>query len=165
MSPLLLDLSEQLSIPLEFYSYPPPNPPSSDMLMSVFGGKTWATKFRDGMQKYTLKQWLETPAYFVDSTRDYRTREQVLKHISNKEGGAHYDDKIVAIVDCLRRFSKGNDKHHIDGVQMFLLDVSALIYWLGTRMCYSWDCRQKSISKVTDPKIIKLDAEFEAVRI
>jgi hypothetical protein len=132
--------------------------------MSIIGGKTWATKPCAGMQKYNLKQWLEIPAYFIDSTRDYRTREQVLKHISNKEGGAHYDDQIVAIVDCMKRISKGSDKYSINGIQMFLMDLSALVYWVGTRMGFIWNCRQKSIDEKTDPRIVKLDSHFEALK-
>ena len=104
MTPLLLDLSDQLSIPLELYSVPHQTTiPGPNMVASILGGQTWSPKPHQGMQKCTLKLWLELPAYFVDSTHDYRSREQVLKHISNKEGGAHYDNHVVAIVDCLRR--------------------------------------------------------------
>lgn len=166
MTPLLLDLSNQLGIPLELYSTPPEaSTPSPNLATSIVVGKTWATRPHIGMRKYTLKQWLELPTYFIDSTRDYRTREQVLKHISNKEGGAHYDDQLVAIVDCIRRISAGNQEHAFNGIQMFLMDLSALVYWSGKRMGYIWNCRQKSINEATDPRIEKLDAQFDSLVI
>jgi hypothetical protein len=158
MTPLLFDLAEQISIPLEFYSIShqieTPNP---DMISAAFVGQTWAPKYHEGMQKFTLKQWLELPAYFIAATRDYRTRDQVLKHISNKEGGAHYDSHIVAIVDYLSRITSGGENRITkNGIHMFLSDMSALVYWLGIRMCYIWNCRQKSIDESTDLRIKKL---------
>ena len=166
MTPLLLDLSDQLGIPLELYSISHQvNIPDPNLAGAILVGKTWSPKLHNGMKKYTLKQWLELPTYYIDSTRDYRTREQVLKHIANKEGGAHYDNQIVAIVDCLKRISGGGQNRTYNGIQMFLLDISALVYWSSMRMGYIWNCRQKSIDETTDPRIAKLDAQFDALVI
>ena len=166
MAPLLLNLSEELNIPLELYSMPPkPLKAPIGLVASIYGGKTWATKERPGFIKYTLKGWLEAPAYFVNKTRDYRTRNQVIKHISNKEGGAHYDKEIVAVVDNLRRQSRGNNERELNGLQLFLLDVSSLVFWLGTRMGYTWNDREKGVDEKTDGRITKLDHQFEALII
>lgn len=167
MTPLLLDLSDQLGIPLELYSIPHRvTIPSPNMAASIIAGKTWSPKPHNGLQKYTLEQWLKLPTYYVDLTHDYRTREQVLKHISNKEGGAHYDIQIVAIVDCLKRITGGaQDRTIWNGIQMFILDVSALVYWAGMRMGYIWNCGQKLKDEKTDPRITKLDTQFDALTI
>ena len=162
MNPLILDLAEELNIPLEFYSYSPKSVKAGlEVVFSAYGFKTWAVKDQPGLRRYTLQEWLEVPAWFVDSTKDYRTRNQVLKHISNKEGGSHYDKKIADIVDCLRR-QMGST---YDGLQFFLMDMSALVFWQGTRMICVWNCRQNGLNEQTYHKIINLDNEFEKLYI
>ncbi len=166
MTPLLIDLSDELRIPLKLYSMPPKRISApKGLVASIYGAKTWATKEHPGFIMYTLKEWLEAPAYFVDKTMDYRSRNQVIKHISNKEGGSHYDKEIVAIVDNLRRQFRGNKDGEINGLQLFLLDVSALVFWVGTRMGYIWNDREKGIDETTDIRIINLDKQFEELII
>lgn len=166
MTPLLLDLSDELLIPLELYSLPPkPLKAPQELVASLYGGKTWSTKDRPDFIKYTLKEWLTAPAYFVDETMDYRTRNQVIKHISNKEGGSHYDKKVAVIIDNLRRQFRGSQNGEINGLQLFLLDVSALVFWIGTKMGYVWNCMEKGIDEKTDERIVELDYQFEELVI
>jgi hypothetical protein len=59
----------------------------------------------------------------------------------------------------------GGGKHTFNGIQMFLLDISALVYWIGTRMRFIWNCRQNAVDEATDPRIIKIDNQFDAFAI
>jgi hypothetical protein len=166
MTPLLLGLSAAIGVPIEFYGLPAqPGPIKPNLLATVVSGVTWSPRPADRMVKTHLAAFLKDPFYFVPSTRDYRTREQVLKHISNKEGGAHYDEQLVAVVDTMRRaFASFKDPSGAEfvqtGIQLFLLDLSALVYWAGMRMGYVWNDRTKGLDETKDERITRIDAQF-----
>lgn len=162
MSPLLIEIADGQGIPLEFYSHAPkPEKAPVGLAAHIYAYKTWSVKQQPNMQKYLLKEWLEAPAYFVDQTRDFRTRNQVIKHLSNKEGGSHYDKKVALIVDNLKRTTGSN----YNGIQFFLMDVSCLVYWLGTRLLFAIEDGNNEALTEGDSRIVGLDVEFDKVRI
>lgn len=179
MKPLLLQLSEETDIPLTIYSYPPePEKETGNVVASIFGGKTWSPMPQDGFVKYQLKEWLNTPAYFTDTTKVYKTRNQVIKDIANNEGGSHYSEEIPHIVDTLARQTTGIGNQKIaDGLQMALLDIAPAIYWIGNKLLIelenkeiennlvlSNDYRKMKLQEIQN-RIMSLDMEFAALKI
>jgi hypothetical protein len=162
MKPLLIEIADEQGIPLEFYSHTPkPTKAPDNLAAHIYAYKTWSINQQSNMQKYSLKEWLDAPAYFVDQTRDFRSRNQVIKHLSNTEGGSHYDTKTAAIVDNLKRTTGSN----YGGVQFFLMDVSCLISWLGERLLLTIENRQSGLAIEDDIRISRLDEGFDNVRI
>jgi hypothetical protein len=97
-------------------------------------------------------------AYYIHETRNYRNRNQLLKHLSDTEGGSHYHRELVPVVNMLKRV-KGSK---LNGVQMFLIDMSALVYWLGKRLLYIWECKKEgALPLPMDKNLRKLDETFD----
>ncbi len=164
--PLLLELAKELKLPLDFYSAPPPsNPPPPDLAIHITMGKSWSVKPRRLLIKYTLDEWLSTPAFFTDSSREYQPRNAILERIANKDGGTHYDEKIDPIVDYMQRQTLSIGDKHFDGIQLFLLDISALVYWQGSRLIHLLRCRETGIYSFQDKELIILDNHFDKVTI
>lgn len=86
MQPFLLNLAEEFDIPLEIYSHPKKTN-KKGMVFSAIVGKTWSPVNRPGFVKYSLKEWLEVPTFFTDTTKDIKNRNQLIKDTSNYEGG------------------------------------------------------------------------------
>ena len=83
MNPLLLDLADEREVALEMYStQPKPQKAPDGLLAHAYGSKTWAVYPSNGMQKYELRDWLNAPAYYVDSTKNFRSRNQIIKHLA-----------------------------------------------------------------------------------
>lgn len=101
------------------------------------------------MVKYNLVGWLESPAYLVDSNKEFLSRNQILKHLSNKEGGSHYDKVIVEVVDYLKRFKGTN----FNGVEMFFMDLGSLTHWLGARLILTYAGRSEGVDENKNEKI------------
>ena len=161
-TPLLIDMSEHLQIPLTFYSIPPkPDTPAANLVSSLRAYKDWSVQPRPGMQIFVLKDWLTCRAFFVDGTHTFATRNDVLRQISESEGGAHYDLKIKQIVDSLRRSVGSN----YDGAQFFLVNLGALVFWLGRRLLLVEECRRNTIDVSTDSSVRELDSYFDSLEI
>lgn len=134
MQPLLINLANELGIQLELYSRPEIKHKNKNLAASVVAGKTWAVKYYEGFKKFTLSEWLETPFYYADTSKNLKTRNQVIKDVSNNEGGSHYGDETPHIVDSLNRVTISTGSQSIDGVKQVLLDIAPLVYWLGERL-------------------------------
>jgi hypothetical protein len=115
--------------------------------------------------KYTLDDWLSIPAYFVDSSTAYQPRNAILERIANKDGGAHYDEKVDPIVDYMQRQTLSIGGKEFDGIQLFLLDISALVYWQGRRLVHLLRCRETGTYSFQDKDLITLDDHFDKVTI
>ena len=162
LTPLLLDLSDRLQIPLEFYSFPPKPPtPRPNLVSSTTVSKDWAIKASAGMQKFILRDWLLCPAFFVDRTHKFVTRNDVLRQISESEGGAHFDLNVKEIIDSLSR-SFGSI---YNGKQFFLVNLSALVFWSGQRMLFIADCRDRNADTAQDERVREHDSFFNALII
>jgi len=163
MNPLLINLSKELAIPLELFSFVPPEISNSEKLVgSIISGKTWTTKNMEGTQKYILEDWLNIQIYYADTSRQFKTRNQVLKDMSNTMGGSHYGDDIPHVVDMLKRVSIGNESQTIDGIEMVLTDIAPLVYWLGKRLILKYQIKElNSISIITETYKIKRKLELE----
>jgi hypothetical protein len=160
MAPLLIELSEELSIPLEFYSFPPiDNQFPSKLPVYGYCCQTWSVTPKENMIRYNLKEWLKSPAYLIDTVQEFRSRNQILKHLSNKEGGSHYDKVIVDVVDYLSRFKGTN----FNGIQMFLMDMGSLTHWLGTRLTLIHECRSEGSDENINEKIKNIDRVFDSL--
>ena len=166
MHPLLLELAEELNIPLKLYSRPGKvNPPPADLLGAIICGKTWSTRQHPGLIEFELRTWLETHRYHVDALKIYTTPNEVLRAIAEKSGGVHYDPDRAPSEESLSRASRGNDSLQETGVQMFLQDIAALVYWMGMRLGYTWNCRLKGIDSEQDQRIIAFDAHMEKIQV
>ncbi len=166
MHPLLLELAEELNIPLKLYSLPGKiNPPPDNFLAAIICGKTWATRQHPGLIEFELRTWLETPRYHVDTLKIYTTPNEVLRAIAEKSGGVHYDSDRAPSEESLSRSTRGNDSFQETGVQMFLQDIAALVYWMGMRLGYVWNSQLKSIDPEQDQRIIALDEHMEKIQV
>lgn len=163
MNPLLINLSKELDIPLELFASPPPKISKSQKLVSSYtGGKTWTTQNKKGTKKYILEDWLNTPIYYAETSKQFKTRNQVLKDISNTMGGSHYDDHVPHIVDTFKRVSIGSGSQFINGIEMVLIDIAPLVYWLGKRLILEYKIKElNSISITTETYYIKRKLELE----
>ena len=164
MSPLLLELASELNLPLEFYSAPPEeqedlNPNVNTV--QVKASKTWSINPLQGLQKYSLEEWLESPAYLISKTQEFRCRNDVLRQISEGEGGAHFDKKIKIIVDELQRQSGSR----YNGIQFFLVDMSALVYWLGQSLVIIYECIQSGMDINSNKELQNLRNNFQELHI
>lgn len=169
MKPLLINLSKELEIPLELFAPTPLEISNSEKLAgSITIGKTWTTNNREGTQRYILEDWLNTPIYYSETSKHFKTRNQVIKNISNTIGGSHYDDDIPHIVDTLKRISAGNESHVMDGVEMILTDIAPLVYWLGKRLILEYQIKElKTVSIITETfknkKKLELESEIKKI--
>jgi len=163
MTPLLIDIAKHMNMPLEFYSTAPKRKIDIEprLIASVIAGRNWNVYPSINLQKYTLEEWLMTPAYFISKTREYRNRNDVLRQISESEGGAHFDRVVKEIVDELQRQSGSR----YNGIQFFLVDLSALVFWLGKRFLLSINCDRNSIDPQNDERIKKHDEYFNNLHI
>ena len=162
LTPLLLDLADQLQIPLEFYSFPPkPAIPRPNLVASVTVSKDWSIRARPEMQKFSLRNWLICPAYFVEKTHKFVSRNDVLRQISESEGGAHFDLSIKEIIDGLHRSTGSN----YSGIHFFLIYVSALVFWSGKKLLLVNECRNSGVDANTDPRTHELDDFFDKLKI
>ncbi len=164
MTPLLLDLASEVNVPLEFYSRPPeennninPNVKTARILT----GKSWSINPQQGLQKYTLYEWLKSPSYFISKSQEFRSRNDVLRQISESEGGAHFDKNIKIIVDELQRQSGSR----YNGIQFFLVDISALVYWLGQSLIITYECLQKGNNPSVSNELKNLNDYFQELHI
>ena len=163
MTPLLIDVAKYLNVPLEFYSTAPKKQRDIEpgLVASVIAARSWYVYPRIDLQKFTLEEWLTSPAYFVSKTREYKNRNDVLRQISESEGGAHFDGVVKEIVDELQRQSGSR----YNGIQLFLVDLSALVFWLGRRLLLTNDCHSKGIDPGNDERIKKHDEFFNKLHI
>lgn len=163
MNPLLINLSKELDIPLELFASPPPKITKSQKLVSSYtSGKTWTTQNKVGTKKYILEDWLNTPIYYAETSKQFKTRNQVLKDISNTMGGSHYDDHVPHIVDTFERVSIGSGSQYINGIEMVLIDISPLVFWLGKILILKWKIKElDNISIITETYKIRKKLELE----
>jgi len=164
MTPLLLDLAKEINLPLEFYSLPPEEKKSLAPHVNtvrIITSKSWSIEPQPGMQRYTLEEWLELPAYLVTKTQEFKCRNDVLRQISESEGGAHFDKKIKIIVDELQ-WQSGS---RYNGIQFFLVDISALVYWLGQRLVIWYKCMQKGDDPSSNNELKELRDNFQNLHI
>ena len=163
MTPLLIDVAKYLNLPLEFYSTAPKKQSDIEpgLAVSIIAAKSWFVYPRKDLQKFTLEEWLMSPAYFLSNTREYRNRNDVLRQISESEGGAHFDRVVKEIVEELQRQSGSR----YNGIQLFLVDLSALVFWLGRRLLLINDCHSKGIDPSNDERIKKHDEFFDKLHI
>jgi hypothetical protein len=162
LTPLLIDIAAKLEIPLEFYALPAKSgDPPAGLVSSTRVWRSWQVFQRPDLRKFVLREWLLSPAYFIDRTHQYATTNDVLRQLADTDGGAHFDLDIKNIVDSLRR-STGS---RYDGLQFFLVEVSALVFWLGKRLLLVHDRRSKSLDFLHDAEIHEHDKEFDTLNI
>jgi hypothetical protein len=104
---------------------------------------------------------IERTTYFIDRTHQYATTNDVLRQLAETDGGAHFDLDIKNIVDSLRR-STGS---RYDGLQFFLVELSALVFWLGKRLLLIHDRRSTGLDFLYDAEICEHDKYFDSLII
>ena len=133
MHPLLINLSEELEIPLAIYSYAPIEEKDTEKTLGIAViGKTWSTMPCAGFVFYTLKDWMLSPIYYSDV--GYKNRNQIVKDYANNMGPSHYTDEVPHSIETLRRMPMKTEGSPHDGVILALCDISEAVLWLGKRL-------------------------------
>ena len=164
-NPLLINLSNELGIPLIIYSLPKQKV-SENITSLVTIGKTWSLVPRDGFIEYNLEQWMQTEIYFTDTTKQLKTRNQFIKNLSNSEGGTHYSEEVEHIVDTLNRVEISSCNN---GTNAALLDIAEAVYWLGELLLIYNDKNQLESDCLLKPeikkmKLVKLEAHIRRTK-
>jgi hypothetical protein len=149
LNPLLVNLSKELNIPLEIYSLEEQKVTNKTTSLLITG-KTWSFMPKKGYVKYNLEEWIQVPIYFTDTTRTLKTRNQLIKDLSNSEGGTHYADEIEHIVDTLNRVTISN---YNNGTNAALLDIAEAVYWAGIIFINYYNKRQIENDCLLQPDI------------
>jgi len=134
--PLLLDLAEELSFPLECFG--PPNSNQTDPLFKglvfrISGRIIGFEPFSPAQRKYFLKDWLDANILVVDGL--FYTPNEVLRTFSDKEA-SHYDknsdDKIDKLKEIIHHnyFKGGN----INEVDRFLIETATYIVTVSNNL-------------------------------
>jgi len=157
MHPLLINLSKELHIELEFYALTGSDDQKKSS--STVIGKTWSPIPRDGFQKYLLEDWLMVNDFFAFGSMQFKNRNQIIKDTSNFEGGTHYLEETPHIVDSLKKERVGR----LDNLSRTLLDISELVFYLGHLLIIDYECNVikslKIITKEEQDKKLK-DLEY-----
>lgn len=164
MHPLILNLSEELNIPLFIYA-PPTRAKDKDLVFSTIVGKTWSLKKIEGCEQFTLKKWLGEEVYFAENPQNLKSRNQIIKDTSNFEGGAHYIDETPHIVDTLQRVSFSDGQNNLTKT---LLDIAEAVYCLGNILILEYEKSKILKSNFLSEAAIKdrsLQIEIEKERI
>ena len=161
LQPLLLNQAEKYGVELVIFSSPSkPRKGEPGLVGSVIAYKTWSTIPVDGFRKYALREWLLARAFFNDRSKEYESRNRLIRDLANKSA-AHYDDHVSELADSVRRGSGSN----YTGEQFFIIDTSAAIYYLGVRFIRTMKAQIEGRDPANDESIMALDAEFQALRI
>lgn len=163
-TPLLLNLSEELEIPLEIYVQSQ-DYDTQDLCAVIKGSKNWFINNYKEREKMLLKEWLNMNSYYISRTKEFKSRNELIKVISNKQGGSHYDNMIHNFVDELNRQTIGDNEsdEENNGVEIMLLDVASAVYFTGMKMGYMWYDLQNELNPVEDPRIIELYNNFRDI--
>lgn len=144
MHPLLLDLAEDLNIPLGIFSIPQKgDKPNQKLLLSLVGERTWNTKPEKRWVKYSLNDWMQIPFYHSNGSKEYRSRNQILQNISYNEAETsqplskqlNYDDMLSA-----------------------LFDISQAVLWLGSRLLLITKLRDLSQANFLSADVVEQES-------
>jgi hypothetical protein len=161
LRPLLLDHADKFGIELSLFSRPPkPRKGEPGLAASMIAFKTWSVLPAGDFCRYSLREWLLARAYFNDRTKEYESRNRLIRDMANKSA-AHYDDHISEFADSIRRGSGSNYR----GDQFFIIDTAAAVYYLGVRFIRIMKARFEGRDAEADQSIADLDVEFQALRI
>lgn len=162
LRPLLLDLAEKENIALRLYSYPPkPEKGPPNLAGHILSMQTWSVFPADGFQEYALRDWIQARAYHVHSTNTYRSRNDVIRQLTEK-GAVHYDEEVGEIVADL----KGIFSSKFNGMQFFVLETAKAIGYLGVRLLIVRQLRQEGVlNPERHDRVLSHDKEFAAVRL
>lgn len=134
--PLLLEIMNEFKIQPIIYSFPEQTNPH--LIHSLYNDISWGVVPRPNLNiPYLFEKWLNIPAYVlsIDSGIQRFNRIKLIKHIADKHGGAHYDRDISPLYDNLSEtyisVGKEPNKRKMTGIQLFLLDISMAIHYIG----------------------------------
>jgi len=162
MRPLLLDLADELQTNLTLQSGPAkPKVPETGLLASIIALKTWAVIPKPRFQTYSLRNWMLARAYHANPANEYHSRNDIVRNLTDK-GAVHYDTDVALLVDSFRRtFSSG-----YDGLQFFMLDTSAAVVYLGSRLLRIVELKSSgSGDPEREQPVADLDRNFEQLKI
>lgn len=144
--PRLLELLDEKHFNPILFSYPEKTFFDEGMVCASYGDKTWFLNNPSSLCAYTLEKWMTINSYFViiNNERKYINRNEILKHIADKHGGAHYDNDISLVFEYMNQFFWGfqveeNGKmidKQFTGVHLFLLDIASAIFYVGKSLIH-----------------------------
>lgn len=162
MNPLLLDLMDESGISVPLYSWSSSvRTLAEKSVYAVILGKTWQVFPYKDYVKYSFANWLTEPFYFSEVDRVHYSRNDVIKRISNTQGGAHYDLKVPFLVDKLANVQINQCRLEETMVEHVLKDVAMATFWAGTKFLLMIKKRVSDGSVDIDGMIESLDNEFE----
>lgn len=169
--PLLRDIMCELKISPIIYSVPEQINPST-IHHPLYCDMSWGVVPRPGINiPYVLPSWLKVPAYvFSIETGIHRvSRMELIRAIADKHGGAHYDLDISPFYENLTETyiatTHGDKRKQISGVQLFLLDISMAIHYLGYYALHCKEALDKHIPKENYEPLQKLENHYRFLRI
>jgi hypothetical protein len=139
---------------------PKPEHGPSGMAGAILAYKTWAPQPKDGFQRYTLREWMGTRAYHLDTKNTYFNRNDLVRQLTEKSA-VHYDEDVGELADTMRR----NFGSNYNGVQFFIVDTAAAVFYCGAKFLRTRDVTLRGEDVATDPGLAKLDKEFDELRI
>lgn len=162
--PLLIDLIDKFTFSENIYSFQPLLAPNT-ALYTYITNKSWSLTNNGYIsQKYSLKEWLNTPFTFIyDENRNRKmgTRNDVIRNIGDKEGGGHYDPDIAEYMEILKWQTFGNK---LDGVSLFLLDISSAVLYIGKMFLLDYKIKNNTVNKTEHAnQVMELKNYFETI--
>lgn len=139
LNPLLINLAEEKGINLECYG-----PPSLDEELSllknpvliVTPGRLIATEWKPGLTKYTFKEWLDTPIFFLSKELGTYTPNEVIRAAAEKLGGVHYDEEIPLKIKNLQGmvWHTKNGTVKYDEIERLLIQTAEIVVYFGNKV-------------------------------
>lgn len=166
MKPLLINLMNDLEIYPIFYSIPPKtildkSNTNNNLVEHCYLNRTWyVDESSDSpLFKTHLEPWMGIPYQFMDifKGRKFYTRNDILRGISDKHGGGHYDPDISEYVEILERTSTSNN---LNGIKIFLLDIASAIVYSGEQLLNMYEANCLNVDYNTFQKYIQTKNKF-----
>lgn len=170
LHPLLLDIISEFKTYPIIYSFPEQNNPN--VIHSLYNDISWGVVPRPNLNiPYLFEKWLNVPAYVlsIDSGVQRFSRIALIRHIADKHGGAHYDRDISPLYDNLSEsyISVGEEpnKRKMTGIQLFLLDISMAIHYIGYYVLNAIIAQQNCIPEADFKGIKELKNHYRYIRL
>ena len=153
----------EVKIPAEHRSYFSPTGYAPNFIFK----KCWSPKPKPGFRQTTLADWMGATIY-LDGKREY-TRNELLRGITDKDGGGHLDDTQDFLSYTLEQrflsFESTDEESAVRGKDLFLIDLAALTTLLGKRMLLILSCREKGVDETQCEELNSLDRESDEFQV
>lgn len=183
--PRLLDYADDMSQPLKFYAdqewgiaftveFKLPNQKETVFAPTFFAPnfvfqKTWSPFPKLGLCAVQLREWMKRTVFYNPNCECKYTRNKLLRAVADKDGGGHFDDlqdQFSFFLEqrflCLDR----NDPSFCQSAKdIFVLDLGALVSWLGKRLFLALEQRDHNPSSDLEQEIERIDRSYDELKV